>query len=91
MSANITTPTNDDNSSTLTTDALFQIFTDSNIVIIVWFLAIYFAVYLLLNIIRGKEGANSSMSRWIDIVALICVLIYLGFTFFDKTEEEKQA
>jgi len=76
--------------STFNTDTLYQIFTDSNIVIILWFLAVYFIVYLLLNIIRGKDGVRSSLSRWIDIVALICLLIYLGFTYFGKTEEEKK-
>jgi hypothetical protein len=76
--------------STLNTDTLYQIFTDSNIVIILWFLAVYFIVYLLLNIIRGKDGVRSSLSRWIDMVSLICVLIYLGFTYFGKTEEEKK-
>ena len=73
-----------------TTEAIFQIFTDSNIVIIAWFLAVYFIVYLILNIVRGKEGATNSVSRWVDIVALGCLLIYLGVTYFGKTEEEKQ-
>jgi len=71
-------------------NALYQIFADSNIVIIAWFLAVYFIVYLLLNIFRGRDGVRSSLSRWIDIVALLCVLIYLGFTYFDKSEDEKK-
>lgn len=79
----------EDTDSTITTDALFQIFTDSNVVIIIWFLAVYFIVYLLLNIFRGKDGVKSSFSRWIDVVALLCLLVYLGFTFFDKTDAEK--
>lgn len=80
----------EDTDSTITTDALFQIFSDSNVVIIIWFLAVYFIVYLLLNIFRGKDGAKSSISRWIDVVALLCLLVYLGFTFFDKSDEEKK-
>jgi hypothetical protein len=72
------------------TDSLFQIFTDSNIVIILWFLAVYFVVYLLLNIFRGRDGARGSLSRWIDIVSLICLLIYLGYTYFGKSESEKK-
>lgn len=80
---------NSENSST-STNTLFQIFKDSNIVIIVWFLAVYFVVYMLLNIIKGKEGAKSSMSKWIDIVFLLCALVYLSTTYFAKTTEEKQ-
>jgi hypothetical protein len=72
------------------TDALFQIFTDSNIVIIVWFLAVYFIVYLLLNVIRGKDGAKGSIARWVDIVSLGCLLIYLVSTYFVKSESEKK-
>jgi hypothetical protein len=80
----------DENNGKSPTDALFQIFTDSNIVIIVWFLAVYFIVYLLLNIIRGKDGAKSSITRWVDIVSLGCLLIYLVFTYFLKSESEKK-
>ena len=72
------------------TDALFQIFTDSNIVIIIWFLAVYFIVYLLLNVIRGKDGAKGSIARWVDIVSLGCLLIYLVSTYFVKSESEKK-
>jgi len=73
------------------TDAIFQIFTDSNIVIIVWFLAVYFIVYLLLNVIRGKDGAKGSIARWVDIVSLGCLLIYLVSTYFVKSESEKKS
>jgi hypothetical protein len=44
----------------------------------------------MLNIFRGKDGARSSISRWIDIVSLVCLLIYLGFSYFGKSEEEKK-
>jgi hypothetical protein len=78
-----------DSNDPYNTESLFQIFTDSNIVIILWFLAVYFIVYLVLNIVRGKDGARSSISRWIDIVALLCLLIYLGFSFFNRSDSEK--
>ena len=81
---------NTDTQSTPNMNAVYQIFTDSNIVILVWFLAVYFIVYLLLNIFRGRDGVRSSLSRWVDIVALIGVLIYLGFTYFGKSEDEKK-
>jgi len=71
-------------------DVLFQIFTDSNIVIIVWFLAVYFIVYLLLNIFRGKGSPPGTISRWIDVISLLCLLIYVGFTYFSKSESEKK-
>lgn len=71
-------------------DAVFQVFQQSNIVIIIWFLAIYFVVYLLLNIFRGKADANSSVSRWVDIVSLIGLFIYLVAAYFTKSDDEKK-
>ena len=81
---------NKDNSEQSSTNSLFQIFKDSNIVIIAWFLAVYFVIFLLLNIFRGRDGARSSISKWIDIISLMGVLIYLGTTYFLKTNDEKK-
>jgi hypothetical protein len=81
---------NKDNNEQSSTNSLFQIFKDSNIVIIAWFLAVYFVVYLLLNIFRGRDGARSSISKWIDIISLMVILIYLGTTYFFKTNDEKK-
>lgn len=82
----------EDNSSETSSpiDTVFQIFKDSNIVIIAWFLAVYFVVYLLLNIFRGKDAARSSISKWIDVFSLLCVLIVLGVSFFGETDENKK-
>ena len=76
-------------SNSVSTDALLQIFTQSNIVIILWFLAVYFVVYILLSIFRGSDNVKPSISKWIDIVALLAAMAYLMTTFFAKTEEEK--
>jgi len=75
--------------SSFTTDALFQIFTESNIVIILWFLAVYFVVYILLGIFRGSDSIKPSISRWIDIVSLLILLVYFSVSFFAKNEKEK--
>jgi hypothetical protein len=80
----------DTSSVNISADSLFQVFTQSNIVIIVWFLAVYFIVYLLLSIIRGKDSIKGNLSRWIDLVSLVCVLIYLSTTYFAKSDTDKQ-
>lgn len=71
-------------------NAVYQVFTQSNIVIILWFLAVYFVVYILLTIFRGNASGKSNITRWVDIVALLCLLVYLGSTFFTKSDAEKQ-
>jgi hypothetical protein len=67
-----------------------KVVTDANIVIVAWFLAVYFIVYLLLNILRGSAGAEQGIVRWFDIATLSSVLVYLLLTFFSKTDEEKK-
>lgn len=94
-STNTTGNTNASSSSAsngwLDPNALYQVFSQSNLVIILWFLAIYFIVYILLTIYRGGDSAGkSSIARWVDIVALLCLLAYLTSTYFSKTDAEKQ-
>lgn len=71
-------------------EAVFQVFSQSNVVIILWFLAIYFIVYFLLSIFRGKSDANSSTSRWVDIAALGALFVYFVSTYFSKSADEKK-
>ncbi|NDC83656.1 hypothetical protein EB093_08365, partial [bacterium] len=66
-------------------------FSQSNLVIIVWFLAVYFVVYMLLTIFRGGASAGkSSITRWVDMAALLIVLVYLASTYFGKSDKEKK-
>ena len=78
------------NQTNINLDTVYQVFTKSNVVIILWFLAIYFVVYLILNIIRGKSGANQSVARWVDIISLLAILIYLTTTYFVKSNSDKE-
>jgi hypothetical protein len=66
------------------------VFQDSNIVIILWFLAVYFIVYLLLNIFQGNIDSKNSVSRWVDIVSLGLIFVYVVLTYFTKSESEKK-
>ena len=86
----MTDNTSSNSDSKINVDSLFKVFTDSNVVIIIWFLVVYFVVYLLLNIFRGKDGVRNSLSRWVDIVSLLLALTYLVFTYFGKSDEEKK-
>ena len=78
-----------DSGSSQATDALFQIFNQSNIIIILWFLAVYFVVYILLSIVRGSDNVKPAISRWIDIVSLLILLVYFSITYFAKNDKEK--
>lgn len=72
-------------------NAVYEVFSQSNLVIIVWFLAVYFVVYMLLTIFRGDASSGkSSITRWVDMAALLIVLVYLASTYFGKSDEEKK-
>jgi hypothetical protein len=77
-----------DNSTVSTSDIMFQIFSNSNIAIMIWFLVIYFILYLLISLFRPGTQSNSIM-RVFDIVILGCLLVYLVATFFQDTEKER--
>jgi hypothetical protein len=79
------------NSNGLDMDAAYQVFSQSNLVIIIWFLAVYFIVYILLTIFRGESDSNGGITKWIDIVSLLAVLIYITSAYFSKSDEEKNA
>jgi hypothetical protein len=71
-----------------------QVFTKSNIVIIIWFLA----VYIIVSFIMGLTSTNYSVPndrmiilfRMIDFVVLVFGVIMLVLSFFYRTEQEKE-
>ena len=79
-----------ENSTKFITDA----FNKSNIIFIVWFLAIYFIVYLA-NIVFftnesvGNLSSQLRVSRMLDVFILGFTFIYVAFTFLNMSEDEK--
>ena len=72
------------------TDLVYQVFTESNVVILLWFLAIYLLIYFLVGLFRPNTQ-RSSLLRTFDIVAIGCVLMYLILVFFQKSDREKES
>ena len=74
----------------------YAIFNKSNIIMLLWFLAIYFIAYYLLGFIFNKTETvvnyQLNVSRTIDIIALLCVLITLfGYGGLSTDEQIKVA
>jgi hypothetical protein len=73
---------------------LKQIFTKSNIIIVMWFLGIYVVVSFIMSLTSTNyEVGNDRMviiTRMIDFVVLIFGVITLILTFFYKSESEKE-
>jgi len=71
------------------TDVMYRVFTGSNVVILLWFLAIYLLIFFLVGLFRPNTQ-KSSIVRTFDIIAIGCLLFYLIFVFFQKSNDEKE-
>jgi hypothetical protein len=74
----------------------YLIFNKSNIIMLLWFLAIYFVAYYLLGFVFNKTepvvNYQLNVSRTIDIIALLCVLVTLfGYGGLSTDEQIKYA
>jgi hypothetical protein len=72
------------------TDLVYQVFTESNVVILLWFLAIYMLVYFLVNLLR-PNAQRGSVVRTFDTVAIGCLFVYLVLSFFQKSDKDKES
>jgi hypothetical protein len=73
----------------------FYIFNKSNIIMLLWFLAIYFVAYFVLGFLFNKNEDVSNyqlrFSRTIDIIGLLCVLIIIITTYASYSNEKKKS
>ena len=72
-------------------DIFNTIFTSSNMVLILWFLAIYFVAYFVMKFLFSKNGetggAPSIIGRILDALFLGGLLLYLIITYFTETDK----
>ena len=78
-----------------TGNLFYTIFNKSNIILIIWFLAIYFVVYFLLGFFM-KSGSESSnfqlrLSNLLDMMFLGIALLLIISYFYSSTDEQKTA
>ena len=72
---------------------LLYIFNKSNILLLIWFLAIYLLIYLILGIFFKSEHMNDTqllVSRMFDLVILIIILILLGSYYNTLSTQEEE-
>ena len=70
------------------------VFTKTNYIFILWFLAIYVVAYYFVGFIfkKSSEGAGFplKLSRGIDFIVLVGLLIYLFTSYFTNTEAARE-
>ena len=78
-------------------ETIKSIFTKNNVILIVWFLAIYLVAYYLLGFFFRKDSSNSenagsrTMGVFLDFIILAIIMIFLGTTFFSYNEQERES
>jgi hypothetical protein len=71
--------------------AFSSIFSNSNIILIIWFLAIYYVTYIILGILFKTSIPTIEMriTRTVDIVVFSSILILLFYSYYKLTDDEK--
>lgn len=76
------------------TDIYNKILNKSNIILLLWFLAIYFIVYFIIKIYFNKsdtiQNSNLRLSQILDISVFLVVLVYLFFAFKNTSNEKAE-
>lgn len=79
---------------TSTKNILSDIFNQTNIIILFWFLAIYFVLYFIMGtFFKGPGGANPAemfLSKSVDFILVGLLLILTIWSYFSLSEADKQ-
>ena len=83
------------NVSSSATDLTGMVFNKTNYIFILWFLAIYVVAYFFIGFFFKKTDEGNSfllrISRGIDFIVLIGLLIYLFTSYFTNTEAQRES
>jgi hypothetical protein len=86
-------PMNDTSNAT-PTNPFEQIFTKSNIIIMLWFLGIYIVISFIMRLSTTNYNVPNDrtviITRMLDFIVLIMIVITLILSYFYKTEKEKE-
>jgi hypothetical protein len=79
----------DTSSANISADSLFQVFTQSNIVIIVWFLAVYFIAYAVFGLFGSSLSGPEYMLKLVDVLVLVAMFAYLISYYYNNPSSGK--
>jgi hypothetical protein len=91
-SATATSKTEENTDTSNDTKLINSIFSTSNLILVAWFLGVYFVAYFLLGFFfkSNNPGADSNLSRTIDILMLSCFVIVVMATYYSMTDYQKE-
>jgi hypothetical protein len=77
------------------TDLFYEVFNKSNIVIILWFLAIYLILSFIIRLTSSSTSTTESrmitITRTFDFLSLSFLLVFLIASYYLKSESEKES
>jgi hypothetical protein len=86
--------TSNNNINSQTSDVTKAVFNKANYIFILWFLAIYVLAYYLVGLVFKKSVNVLSfplrISRGIDFLVLVSLLIFLFVSYFNNTEPKRE-
>ena len=77
-----------DNSSL--SSAMDSIFNKSNIIFIIWFLAIYFIIYFVLGLFLKSENGSSSGGYIFDIIMFVLLIVVLLSWYYSTPSDKRE-
>jgi len=92
--SNVTSQTTN-NTSTAASDLTAVVFNKTNYIFVLWFLAIYVVAYYFVGFFFKKTDEGASfllrLSRGIDFIVLISLLIFLFTSYFTNTQIQRES
>lgn len=77
-----------DNSSSLET--MNNVFNKSNIIFIIWFLAIYFIIYFVLGLFLKSENGSSSGGYIFDVIMFVLLIVILVGWYYSTPDDNRE-
>ena len=73
-------------------DLYYSIFNKSNVILIIWFLAIYFILYFIVGLFFKGDGSSGTLilSRTLDFIILLFVLFFISSSYYSLSHEDKK-
>jgi hypothetical protein len=66
-----------------------KVFSVSNIILVVWFIAAYLLTYVVINMTRSSDTGTSFVLRIVDAAILISIVVFILFYYYDGPADKR--
>ena len=83
-------PVNEEFDNSSLSDAMNSIFNKSNIIFIIWFLAIYFIIYFVLGLFFKSENGSFTGGYIFDIIMFVLLIVILVGWYYSTPDDNRE-